>query len=79
MNEEKKPEEMSFEESLEELNRMVDLLEKGDLDLDQSIEIYEKAVVLRDRCRSILEDSERRVEKLIETAEGIKKEDLILQ
>ena len=79
MSEEKMPEEMSFEESLEELNRMVDLLEKGDLDLDQSIEIYEKAVVLRDRCRSILEDSERRVEKLIETAEGITKEDLILQ
>lgn len=76
---EKKPEEMTFEESLAKLNELVDLLESGTLDLDKSIEVYEKAVVLRDRCRSILEQSERRVQAIMENAEGMKKEDLVIR
>ena len=76
---EKKPEEMTFEESLAKLNKLVDLLESGTLDLDKSIEVYEKAVVLRDRCRSILEQSERRVQAIMENADGVKKEDLVIR
>ena len=76
---EKKPEEMTFEESLAKLNELVDLLESGTLDLDKSIEVYEKAVVLRDRCRSILEQSERRVQAIMENADGVKKEDLVIR
>ena len=74
MTEEKKPEEMTFEESLAKLNELVGQLENGGLDLDKNIEIYEQAVALRDRCRQILEESERKVQKLMETAEGVKKE-----
>ena len=74
MTEEKKPEEMTFEESLARLNELVGQLENGGLDLDKNIEIYEQAVALRDRCRQILEESERKVQKLMETAEGVKKE-----
>ena len=74
MTEEKKPEEMTFEESLAKLNELVGQLENGGLELDKNIEIYEQAVALRDRCRQILEESERKVQKLMETAEGVKKE-----
>ena len=74
MSEEKKPEEMTFEESLNKLNELVDKLENSGLDLDENIRIYEQAVVLRDRCRTILEESERKVQKLMETAEGLKTE-----
>ncbi len=74
MSEEKKPEEMTFEESLNKLNELVDKLENSGLDLDENIRIYEQAVVLRDRCRAILEESERKVQKLMETAEGLKTE-----
>ena len=76
---EKKPEDMTFEESLDELNKLVEQLENGGLDLDKNIEIYEKAVVLRNRCRQILEQSERRVQALMETAEGLKKEEFRVQ
>ena len=76
---EKKPEDMTFEESLAELNKLVEQLENGGLDLDKNIEIYEKAVVLRNRCRQILEQSERRVQALMETAEGLKKEEFQVQ
>ena len=40
MTEEKKPEEMTFEESLAKLNELVGQLENGGLDLDKNIEIY---------------------------------------
>ena len=74
MSEEKKPEEMTFEESLNKLNELVDKLENSGLDLDENIRIYEEAVVLRDRCRAILEESERKVQKLMETADGLRTE-----
>ena len=79
MTEEKRPEDMTFEESLNKLNELVNQLENGGLDLDKNIEIYEQAVVLRDRCRKILEESERKVQKLMETADGIRKEDFSVE
>ena len=79
MTEEKRPEDMTFEESLNKLNELVNQLENGGLDLDKNIEIYEQAVVLRDRCRKILEESERKVQKLMETAEGVRKEDFSVE
>ncbi|MCL2786173.1 MAG: exodeoxyribonuclease VII small subunit [Methanomassiliicoccaceae archaeon] len=68
--------EMTFEESLRKLEELVGMLEEGSLDLDKSLEIYENAVKLRDRCRKILEISERRVQKIMETSGGIQKEDI---
>jgi exodeoxyribonuclease VII small subunit len=69
-------EKMTFEESLKALEELVDKLENGSLDLDKSLEVYESAIKLRDHCRDILEKSERRVQKIMETSEGIKKEDI---
>ena len=70
-----KVEEMSFEEAIGRLEELVTKLEEGNLDLDKSLEIYEQAVELRERCRSILEDSERKVQKLMATANGSVKEE----
>ena len=68
--------EMTFERSMEELEKLVDELEQGGVDLDRSLEIYERAVVLRDHCRAILEDGQRRIQKIMETADGVRTEDL---
>lgn len=67
--------ENTFEENLAQLEELVRKLEAGNLDLDESLKIYEDAIVLRERCRKFLEDSERKVEKLMETAQGVKKEE----
>jgi exodeoxyribonuclease VII small subunit len=67
---------MTFEESIATLESLVKELENGGIDLDKSIEIYEKAVILRNHCRKILDDSERRIEKIMETADGLKTEDM---
>ena len=74
-----KVEEMSFEESMDALEGLVRRLEDGGIGLDESLRIYEQAVVLRDHCRSILEDGERRIRKIMETADGVKEEDITLE
>ena len=68
--------EMTFERSMEELEKLVDELEQGGVDLDRSLEIYERAVVLRDHCRTILDDGQRRIQKIMETADSVRTEDL---
>jgi len=73
---EKDVNEMTFEESLKALEELVDRLENGSLDLDKSLDVYENAIKLRDHCRKILENSERRVQKIMETSEGVQKEDI---
>lgn len=73
---EDKVEKMNFEESIKALEELVKELEAGGIDLDRSIEIYEKAVILRNHCRKILDESERKIQKIMETADGVKKENL---
>ena len=72
---EEKVREMSFEESMDALEGLVKKLEDGGIDLDESLSIYEQAVVLRDHCRKILDEGERRIKKIVETADGIKESD----
>lgn len=67
---------MTFEESINALEALVKELESGGLDLDKSLEIYERAIVLRDRCKKILEDSDRKVQKIMEIAGETKKEEI---
>ena len=67
--------EMSFEQSIDALEALVKRLEDGGIDLDESLRIYEQAVALRDHCRSILEDGERRIRKIMESADGIVREE----
>lgn len=72
-------ENMSFEECITALEALVKELESGTLDLDKSLEVYERATVLRDRCKKILEESERRVQKITENSEGIRRSDLKIE
>jgi len=56
--------EMSFEKALKELESIVGRLERGDVELEESINIYERGVVLRDHCDRLLKQAEAKVEKL---------------
>ncbi len=75
MTEYENVEEMTFEQSIDALEALVKRLEDGGIDLDESLRVYEQAVALRDHCRSILEDGERRIRKIMETADGSVREE----
>lgn len=55
---------MSFEQALKELETIVDRLEKGDVELEASILIYERGEALRAHCDGLLRQAETRVEKI---------------
>jgi len=55
---------MSFEAALKELETIVDRLEKGDVELEASILIYERGEALRVHCDGLLRQAEARVEKI---------------
>lgn len=55
---------MSFEQALAALERIVDDLEKGDVPLEQSISIYERGESLKKHCDTLLKAAEDKVEKI---------------
>jgi exodeoxyribonuclease VII small subunit len=60
---ESKPE--SFESCLDQLEKIVKELEGGDLQLERSLELFEKGMGLSETCRKQLEEAETRVEMLV--------------
>ena len=64
-------EELTFEETLKQLEDVVDRLERGDsLTLDESLSAFEEGVRLTRLCRKTLEEAELRVRRLAEDEEG---------
>jgi len=53
-----------FETSLDELESLVQRLEKGDLSLDDSLKAYEQGIGLFRRCQTALQQAELRVRLL---------------
>ena len=63
-------EELSFEDALKELERIVMRLESGDATLDESIHLYERGDRLRQRCAERLDAAQARIEAIRLDAEG---------
>ncbi len=61
---------MSFEEALAELETIVRQLEQGDVELEQSIAIYERGAELKKHCESRLKSAELKVEQIVQGADG---------
>ena len=62
--------EFSFERALKELEAIVGRLERGDVELEESITIYERGEALRNHCDKLLLQAEAKVEKLTLGADG---------
>ncbi len=55
-----------FEASLQELEQIVAQMERGDLPLEQSLQLFERGVALTRQCRNSLENAELRVRNLLQ-------------
>ena len=62
--------ELSFEQGLERLEKLVEELEKGDLALEHALELFEEGMKLSVACRRKLEEAENRVEILLKKSDG---------
>ncbi|MDJ1423312.1 MAG: exodeoxyribonuclease VII small subunit [Candidatus Methanoperedens sp.] len=70
---------MSFEESLMELENIVERLEQGQLSLDESLLLFDKGIRLVRECDTMLKNAQQRVDKLIEENNGLGSEPFELQ
>ena len=64
---------MSFEEALAELEDIVARLEQGEVDLEDSIALYERGTALKAHCEKKLKGAESRLEKIVLGPEGAAK------
>lgn len=58
---------VSFEDSLAELEKLVEQLEQGDISLEESLKSFEKGVNLTRTCQKALQEAEQKVQILLET------------
>jgi exodeoxyribonuclease VII small subunit len=54
-----------FEECLQRLEQILEELEKGDIPLERSLQLFEEGMKLSTSCRKELEEAEGRVEILL--------------
>lgn len=62
--------ELSFEKALEQLESIVGDLERGDVELERSIQFYERGELLKKHCQNLLRAAEDKVEKIRLDADG---------
>jgi exodeoxyribonuclease VII small subunit len=55
---------LPFEKALAELESIVQRLEQGKVDLEESIAIYERGEALKSHCERLLKEAEGRVERI---------------
>lgn len=60
----------SFEDSLKNLEGIVEKLEKGDLSLEESLKLFEEGVGLSSVCKKELEEAEGKVQMLVKQRDG---------
>jgi exodeoxyribonuclease VII small subunit len=66
----KKTDEPTFEQALQQLESVVQRLEKGELPLEESLRLYEDGIRLSRLCHGKLEEAEGRIEMLLKDARG---------
>ena len=62
--------ELKFEKAIQRLEKIVDDLEKGELDIDKSLEIFEEGIKMSRVCSKKLHEAEAKIEKLTRNQKG---------
>ena len=65
---------INFEESMQELEGLVQALEAGQMSLEDSFKSYEKAVKLKAELTALLDEGDRRIRVLTEAGETVKED-----
>ena len=55
-----------FENTLEELEKLVEQMEQGDISLEESLKAFERGIKLTRTCQQALQEAEQKVQLLLE-------------
>ena len=62
--------ELKFEKAMTRLENIADELERGDLDIDKSLEIFEEGIKMSRLCTKKLNEAEAKIQKLTKDKKG---------
>ena len=62
----KKTETLDFEASMNELESLVERMEAGDQSLEESLKDFERGIALTRSCQKSLQETEQKIQQLIE-------------
>lgn len=65
---------MNFEENIEQLEKVVQELESGNLNLEDSIKKFEDGINLSKKCNEILEEAEKKITVLVKKDDKVEEE-----
>ena len=63
---------INFEKSLDQLEKLVEEMESGDLSLEASLKAFEKGIKLTRECQTALSQAEQKVQMLITEGDQLK-------
>ena len=63
--------EIKFEKAMTRLENIIEELERGDLDIDKSLEIFEEGIKMSRLCSKKLNEAEAKIENLAKGKRGI--------
>ena len=66
----KKIEKMEFEESVDELEKIISVLGEGNLSLREASDLYTRGIQLRNHCKKILEEIELKLSQISPNDDG---------
>lgn len=61
---------VTFEESMKRLDEIVNVLESGEVSLEESIKLFEEGTGLASSCSALLDSAELKVTKLMQGPDG---------
>ena len=71
--------EIKFEEGMERLEQIANELEKGNLDLDESVKKFEEGMKISKQCSDMLQEAEKKITMLIKNSDGEFQEENFIQ
>lgn len=66
----KKIEKMEFEESVNELEKIISVLGEGNLSLREASDLYTRGILLKEHCKKILEKVELKLSQISPNDDG---------
>ena len=66
----KKIDDLNYEDAFDRLQRITELLENGDVSLDDSIKYYEQGILLKNFCEKKLKDAEIKIKNVLDKSKN---------
>ena len=66
----KKIEDLTYEDAFNKLQKITELLENGNVTLDDSIKYYEQGILLKNFCEKKLKDAEMKIKNVLDKSKN---------